>query len=86
MIKHGALKPENEHGYSEEQLDALASGESLPRKEILRNGFVFYECPDPTGRRIGEALGKEAEDVLRKALYSVDASISKVAMLSIHFF
>ncbi|KAI8923536.1 hypothetical protein BC831DRAFT_470563 [Entophlyctis helioformis] len=83
LIQYGPLKPESQQGYSEEQLEELSTPaaeqarKQRPRKEIHRNGFVFFESPDPTGRRVGEAPGDEAAAVLRKALAAATAVSSK---------
>ncbi|KAL2916155.1 hypothetical protein HK105_204246 [Polyrhizophydium stewartii] len=83
LISHGPLKPENEHGYTEEQLEEFSKPESeqkpasAPRRQIHRNGFVFYDAPDPTGRRIGEAMGEEAAALVKGALETAEALTSK---------
>ena len=56
LIEYGPLKPENEQGYTEEQLEALSLNEKEPveKKLVEKNGVSILLNPDPTGRRIGE--------------------------------
>ena len=58
FIKYGPLKPDNEQGYTEEQLEKFSSPDTelpdKPRNEIYKNGFMFYDNPDPSGRRVGQ--------------------------------
>ncbi|KAH6577076.1 hypothetical protein BASA83_011744 [Batrachochytrium salamandrivorans] len=81
LILYGPLKPDNEQGYSDEQLEvfsaSVAALPNKPRGQIYKNGFIFYENPDPTGCRIGQEMGSEATSVVRTTLNAATAAISK---------
>ncbi|KAJ3092581.1 hypothetical protein HK102_005350, partial [Quaeritorhiza haematococci] len=78
LIEYGPMKPESEHGYSEEQLEVMAKegkansaaeGKTDKIKErALKNGLEVLLNPDPTGRRCGEAPIEESADIIRKTL------------------
>ncbi|KAI9101029.1 hypothetical protein DFS34DRAFT_452006 [Phlyctochytrium arcticum] len=79
LIEFGVLKPENEQGYDDEQLDALANKkeESPVKEEIIVNGVKMLSNPDPTGRRCGEAPNQEVADVVKKTLTNAQACLSQ---------
>lgn len=57
LIEYGSLKPENEQGYDEEQLEQLTKSNEAPAKqEIVKDGVKILLNPDPTGRRTGEGV------------------------------
>ena len=49
LVEYGPLKPENEHGYTEEHLDALGRDDSIPKEIVIRNGTEMYLNP---GRQV----------------------------------
>lgn len=57
LLLYGAEKPENEKGYTEEQLDEIAQNKGQPsssnRIPTHKNGFTFYQVTCPTGTRVG---------------------------------
>ncbi|KAL5038171.1 hypothetical protein RTP6_005510 [Batrachochytrium dendrobatidis] len=81
FIKYGPLKPDNEQGYTEEQLEKFSSPDTelpdKPRNEIYKNGFMFYDNPDPSGRRVGQAMGEAAANVIVTTLNAATDAISK---------
>jgi len=78
LVEYGPLKPDNEQGYSEEQLDALGRDESKPKEIISVNGVEFYLNPDPTGRRIGEAVGPHFRQILLQVSEKAKSLINNV--------
>jgi hypothetical protein len=55
LSEYGPFKPPHLHGYTEEQLDELATknGEFQTRT-VVRDGVEMTIRPDPTGKRTGE--------------------------------
>ncbi|KAJ2984884.1 hypothetical protein HDV02_000868, partial [Globomyces sp. JEL0801] len=73
LLEFGPMKPENEKGYTDEQLDELAKNDgnpdlAKPRQEVVMNGFKFYQVTCPTGTRVGLAAGEEATMVINASL------------------
>lgn len=71
LLLYGPEKPDNERGYSEEQLEELAQNQGKPsgsRKTVEKNGFTFYEVTCPTGTRVGLAAGDDAIGVVQPTL------------------
>jgi hypothetical protein len=84
LLEFGPMKPENEQGYTDDQLEELSSSTAvvLDRKPFERDGFTFYMITDPTGRRIGEACGEDGCSIINKALTDAEALVSNE---SVHF-
>ena len=59
-MEYGPLKPYEEQGYTEEQLDNYTKTEddnmAKQKTEIIKNGVTILMNPDPTGRRTGEGM------------------------------
>lgn len=56
LALYGPLKPENEHGYTEEQMNRLGK-ESLNDEEVkfvTKQGIEYVLRADPLGKRCGE--------------------------------
>jgi hypothetical protein len=55
IVQYGLMKPEQEHGYSVEDLEAMKV-DNDPRvgTVIEKDGLRYLFNPDPTGRRTGE--------------------------------
>ncbi|KAJ3038310.1 hypothetical protein HDV00_000821 [Rhizophlyctis rosea] len=78
LIEYGPLKPENEQGYTEEQLESLSLKDKEPveKKLVEKNGVQVLVNLDPTGRRTGDAPNEEMADVIRRTLNNAKACIS----------
>ncbi|KAJ3244622.1 hypothetical protein HDU78_010728 [Chytriomyces hyalinus] len=85
---HGLMKPENEHGYSIEELEEL-KGDSKPDDKVgqvfQRDGFSYIYNPDPTGRRTGEAPLANYSEIIQTTLESARELVSKEFWMSNKF-
>lgn len=79
LLQYGPSKPESQQGYTEEQIDELAK-QSEPKKgkEVMMNGFAFYETTCPIGMRVGLAAGEDATKLVESTLVEANKIISKV--------
>ncbi|KAJ3304437.1 hypothetical protein HDV03_002781 [Kappamyces sp. JEL0829] len=71
LLQFGPQKPQQEQGYSDDQLDELAKTQGAAperKREVHKNGFIFYEVTCPTGTRVGLAAGPEAVGVVQPTL------------------
>ncbi|TPX72765.1 hypothetical protein SpCBS45565_g00158 [Spizellomyces sp. 'palustris'] len=77
LVEYGLMKPENEQGYDEEQLEQLTKNkETSAKHEIVKDGVKILLNPDPTGRRTGEAPNEEIAQVVRKTLTNAKSCLS----------
>lgn len=84
-MQYGPMKPLSEQGYSEEQIQELSSSETVANTNevpFLRDGFSFYKVTDPTGRRVGEACGEDASNIISKVLNEAEAIVTNVQLLN----
>ncbi|KAG4097959.1 hypothetical protein H8356DRAFT_1308595 [Neocallimastix lanati (nom. inval.)] len=82
LVLYGPLKPYDQHGLTEEQinnLDKKKNSNEIEEAKIITNdkGFKVAYRPDPTGRRNGEAPIPETAKVIEKALDEAEQLISK---------
>ncbi|ORY53131.1 hypothetical protein BCR33DRAFT_756955 [Rhizoclosmatium globosum] len=82
LSMYGLLKPENEQGYSVEELEELnggvnASKDSKVGQVFTKNGISYIYNPDPTGRRNGEAPLMNYQEVIQKTLEEAKKLTSK---------
>lgn len=93
LIEHGPLKPENEWGLSEDQIQSLALRDqgkgNEPIEEITepetivgKDGRQWQLRQDPTGRRTGEAPTTEMAEVLQKVVSEARSAVSKEVAMS----
>ena len=75
LAQYGVMKPDNEHGYTEEQLE-----EALAKSKISEAGGD--PSGDPTGRRTGEPPKAELADVINRTIAEAREAVShkKVAL------
>ncbi|KAJ3360047.1 hypothetical protein HDU91_004723 [Kappamyces sp. JEL0680] len=85
LLQFGPQKPQQEQGYSDDQLDELAKTQGAAperKREVHKNGFIFYEVTCPTGTRVG--LGREftksnqllKEEMLKEAFEHIQAALT----------
>ncbi|ORX44185.1 hypothetical protein BCR36DRAFT_360164 [Piromyces finnis] len=82
LVLYGPLKPYDQHGLTEEQinnLDKQKKSNEAEEVKIITNsrGFQVAYRPDPTGRRNGEAPIPETAKIIEKALDDAEQLISK---------
>lgn len=82
LVLYGPLKPYDQHGLTEEQLNNLdkkKNSNEVEEAKIITNdkGLTVAYRPDPTGRRNGEAPIPETAKVIEKALDDAEQLISK---------
>jgi len=82
LVLYGPLKPYDQHGLTEEQLNNLdkkKKSDEVEEAKIITNskGFKVAYRPDPTGRRNGEAPVPDTAKIIEKALDDAEQLISK---------
>ncbi|KAI8825209.1 uncharacterized protein EV422DRAFT_605904 [Fimicolochytrium jonesii] len=80
LIEYGPLKPDDQHGYDEDQLEALSKEKPATpplKQEVERDGRKVLLNPDPTGRRTGEAPTEDMAEIIQKTLTNAKACLSQ---------
>ncbi|KAJ3385999.1 hypothetical protein HDU92_002759 [Lobulomyces angularis] len=80
LILYGPLKPEQEFGYDEDQLESLSKEKEQNFEKILKvdeKGKSYLFNPDPTGRRNGHAPTEEQALILEKTLLNGKSLLSE---------
>ncbi|KAJ3064297.1 hypothetical protein HDU98_012274 [Podochytrium sp. JEL0797] len=91
LSMYGLLRPENEQGYSIEELEELKGGEASSSSHskigqvFHRDGFSYIYNPDPTGRRNGEAPLLNYVEIIQKTLETARNLVSKEFWMSNKF-
>jgi len=77
LIQYGPLKPENEQGYTDEEIVTFSSlkNQTTPTPAIV-NGKSVLLNPDPTGRRSGTAPSPDMSLVLQKVCENARSLLS----------
>lgn len=87
LLQYGPYKHPSEHGFTDEQLDQIASHQtpSAPQ-EIQVQGMTYLLTADPTGRRTGHApmpaVRQQMEQTLSECHLQINASSSQQGWLT----
>ncbi|KAI8622149.1 hypothetical protein BC830DRAFT_1057468 [Chytriomyces sp. MP71] len=87
ISQYGLMKPENEHGYSIEELEELKGPEESAngkKGQVFKSddGFSFIYNPDPTGRRSGEGPLANYAEIIQATLEKARKLVSKEFWMS----
>ncbi|KAI9342894.1 hypothetical protein BDR26DRAFT_858946 [Obelidium mucronatum] len=79
---YGLLRPENEQGYSIEELEELNAKDDAAKSGKVgqvfnREGFSYIYNPDPTGRRNGESPLLNYQEVIQTTLENARRLVAK---------
>ncbi|KAJ3027501.1 UNVERIFIED_CONTAM: hypothetical protein HDU68_003689 [Siphonaria sp. JEL0065] len=82
LSMYGLLRPENEQGYSIEELEILNAKDDAEKsgkvgQVFSKDGFSYIYNPDPTGRRSGESPLLNYQEVIQKTLDNARRLVAK---------